>query len=135
MYEKDLNALGPIISEAIKNKTDFSVEVRLKRFDGEYRWHLLRARAKKDTAGNLDMWVGTTTEIHEQKLSNQILEQNVADRTNELQKVVAELETSNIDLQQFAYVASHDLKEPLRKIHMFSHMVKDRYLPKDNSML
>lgn len=39
-----------------------------------------------------------------------------------------ELETRNHELQQFAWVASHDLKEPLRKIQTFNHLIKDRYL-------
>lgn len=37
------------------------------------------------------------------------------------------LESSNHDLQQFASVASHDLQEPLRKIQVFSHLLKDRF--------
>lgn len=44
-----------------------------------------------------------------------------------LEKINQELEASNIELQQFASVASHDLKEPLRKIHMFSNLIKDKY--------
>jgi len=56
------------------------------------------------------------------------LEQKVKERTVELQKANLELEASNTELLQFASVASHDLKEPLRKIHIFSNLVKDRYL-------
>ncbi|HYF33588.1 MAG TPA: chemotaxis protein CheB [Chitinophagaceae bacterium] len=44
-----------------------------------------------------------------------------------LEHINQELESSNIELQQFASVASHDLKEPLRKIHMFSNLIKDKY--------
>lgn len=39
-----------------------------------------------------------------------------------------ELEKSNTELQQYAFVASHDLKEPTRKIFIFSNMIKDNYL-------
>jgi two-component system CheB/CheR fusion protein len=60
-------------------------------------------------------------------MANEILEQKVKERTVELQKANAELEASNTELLQFASVASHDLKEPLRKIHIFSNLVKDRY--------
>jgi len=127
-----LQALRQNWKEAIRRRQDFAMELKLKRQDGTYRWHLLRARAKKNEDGRLMMWVGTNTDIHEQKLATEILEQRVADRTVELQKINKQLEISNHDLQQFASVASHDLKEPLRKIHMFSQMLNERYL-KDNA--
>jgi two-component system CheB/CheR fusion protein len=57
-----------------------------------------------------------------------ILEKKVAERTEELQRSNSELEASNSELLQFASVASHDLKEPLRKIHIFSNIIRDRYL-------
>lgn len=57
-----------------------------------------------------------------------LLEQRVVERTSELQQAISELEASNHELQQFAYVASHDLKEPLRKIQVFSHMIREKYL-------
>lgn len=49
-------------------------------------------------------------------------------KNEELEKINLELELSNIDLQQFAYVASHDLQEPLRKIQLFSTYLKDKHL-------
>jgi two-component system, chemotaxis family, CheB/CheR fusion protein len=52
---------------------------------------------------------------------------SLRERTRELQQINEELESSNIELQQFASVASHDLKEPLRKIHMFSNLIRDKY--------
>jgi two-component system CheB/CheR fusion protein len=58
---------------------------------------------------------------------NDILEQKVKERTEELQRINTELEESNNELLQFASIASHDLKEPLRKIIMFSNLVKDRH--------
>jgi signal transduction histidine kinase len=51
------------------------------------------------------------------------LEEQVQARTRELQAAVQDLERSNENLQQFAYVASHDLQEPLRKIQSFSNLV------------
>ena len=48
-------------------------------------------------------------------------------KNKQLEEMNYALESSNHDLQQFASVASHDLQEPLRKIQVFSHMLKDRF--------
>jgi two-component system, chemotaxis family, CheB/CheR fusion protein len=97
--------------------------------DGEYRWFLGRAIPLRDDDGKILKWFGTCTDIHDQKMMSDVLEQKVVERTMELQKSNAELEDTNAELMQFASVASHDLKEPLRKIHMFSNIIKDRYIP------
>jgi len=55
------------------------------------------------------------------------LEQKVEERTAKLIKANKELETSNAELQQYAFIASHDLQEPLRKIITFSQIVKERF--------
>jgi signal transduction histidine kinase len=56
------------------------------------------------------------------------LEQKVEERTRELREMNKALEASNAELQQYAFLASHDLQEPLRKITTFSHIVLDKYL-------
>lgn len=67
----------------------------------------------------------------EQRLANENLEQKVAERTNELLSKNEELERINHELQQFTWVVSHDLKEPLRKIVIFSKFIQERYLGSD----
>lgn len=102
------------------------MEVRIRRLDdGQYRYHLVRAIPIM-MGSQIIKWVGTLTDIHEQKSLSELLERKVADRTRELLEMNRELEISNNDLQQFASVASHDLKEPLRKIQMFGNIIRDR---------
>jgi signal transduction histidine kinase len=66
-----------------------------------------------------------TKELNDIKLH---LEQKVEERTTELTDANKELETSNAELQQYAFIASHDLQEPLRKIITFSQIVKERFV-------
>ncbi len=58
---------------------------------------------------------------------NADLEARVAQRTAELAERAKDLERSNMELQQFAYVASHDLQEPLRTIASFTQLLAKRY--------
>jgi hypothetical protein len=61
---------------------------------------------------------------------NMVLEQRVAERTVELNERANELARSNSELQQFAYVASHDLQEPLRMVASFTQLLAKRYKDK-----
>lgn len=65
----------------------------------------------------------------ELQLSHTRLEEKVKERTRELMAINRELELSNIELQQYASLASHDLQEPLRKIITFIRILKDRFVP------
>ena len=60
--------------------------------------------------------------------ANALLEKQVADRTAELLLKNAELERTNTELQQFTWVVSHDLKEPIRKVQLLNDTIKERFL-------
>ncbi len=62
--------------------------------------------------------------------SHSQLEDRVTERTNELALANTELGRSNRELQDFAFVASHDLQEPLRKIQAFGDLLKSDFAPK-----
>ncbi len=55
--------------------------------------------------------------------ANQALEQRVKERTQDLQAYADELIRSNADLQQFAFIASHDLQEPLRMVSLYTDVL------------
>jgi light-regulated signal transduction histidine kinase (bacteriophytochrome) len=60
------------------------------------------------------------------------LQELVIERTAELEKAVSELKRSNTDLEEFAYAASHDMKEPIRKIRVFADRLKEELSDKMN---
>jgi PAS domain S-box-containing protein len=54
--------------QALESGTEFQVEQRFRRADGQFRWHLSRAVPVRDEAGVLTMWIGSNTDIHDVKL-------------------------------------------------------------------
>jgi PAS domain S-box-containing protein len=88
----------------------YEIEYRLRRAaDGAYRWHIGRASPLRNADSQIARWIGTCTDIEDLKYAEARLLQTLAD-----------LRDRNRDLQDFAFVASHDLQEPLRKIQIYS---------------
>lgn len=113
-------------NESLTTGKEFVFEHRFRRYDGEYRWQLSRAQPQRDAQGNIQMWVGTSIDIQEQKTFAAALEAEVNLRTRELAKKNNELEQMNKELQSFAYISSHDLQEPLRKIQTFASRITEK---------
>jgi light-regulated signal transduction histidine kinase (bacteriophytochrome) len=84
-----------------------------------------RAVPQKDDEGQIQMWVGTSTDIEDQKIFAGELERQVRERTNELIIKNRELNKMNAELESFAYISSHDLQEPLRKIQIFTSKIAE----------
>ena len=88
----------------------------LKGKDGDYRWFLTRIIPIRDEYGKVQRWFGTNTDVTERK----VIEEN-------LENTMDELKQSNKELEQFAYITSHDLREPLRMITSFLQLLEKRY--------
>ena len=126
-------------------------EVRVKRAaDGVYRWFVVAVTPLARPDGTVDQWIGSLSDIDDQKreagrlelmvrdktaalvATNDTLRAEVAERKRAEQReraAAVELRRSNGELEKFAYVASHDLQEPLRKIQAFGDRLSQKYRP------
>jgi PAS domain S-box-containing protein len=109
VHPDDIDENMRVWKQALEAGEPFHFEQRFRNAAGKYRWHLSRALPMRDATGNVTMWIGSNTDIHEQKEREEALR-----RANE-------------DLQQFAYSASHDLQEPIRNVTIYSEIVASRY--------
>jgi PAS domain S-box-containing protein len=109
------------VNQGWKSGEPFELTLQLRKHTGEFRWFLTRAIPIREVKGRLVRWFGTNTDIHDQKLTEQTL-----------QVQTQLLEQSNSELAQFAFVASHDLKEPLRVVANYSQMLLKLYKDKSD---
>jgi PAS domain S-box-containing protein len=120
VHPDDAAATKEAWEQAVATGSVYQIEHRIQMQDNSFRWHISRGLPFKDESGNIIKWFGSATDIHVAKEQATELEKEVRKRTAELSEVNLTLQQSNNELQQFAHVASHDLKEPLRKIKIYT---------------
>lgn len=107
-----------------------TAEIRFRQaVTGDYRWHTGVFIAMQDSNGHIRQWNTFMVDIEAQKQVEQALNDNqsLKEMQGKLEEKVRLLNQSNMQLAQFAYVASHDLQEPLRKIGFYSDMLQKRF--------
>src|SRR5690606_20691194 len=124
------------LTQALKeNQQPFvKQQKRYLRRDGSVVWGSLTASLIRDDQGQPRFLLRLIEDVTELRAAQEALsqayhelEQRVEARTRELRLQTEELARSNAELEQFAYVASHDLQEPLRSISGFAQLLERRY--------
>src|SRR5688572_10316999 len=75
IHPKDLKVTAERWEHALRTGTGFEAEHRLRRADGEFRWHAYSVMPMRGADGRILLWYGTCTDIEERKRSEQRLEQ------------------------------------------------------------
>jgi PAS domain S-box-containing protein len=97
----------------MSNETVYECELRLRHTSGQYRHFFCRGKVLRNELGNPERFAGAITDITHRKRAEQ-----------DLQRLNEQLKESNKDLEQFAFIASHDLRTPVRKALTFCSFLK-----------
>lgn len=73
IHTEDLESAGDLWRRSIESGEEFRTELRLRRSDGEFRWHLIRALPLRDERGRIMEWVGSCTDVHDLKCVEEAL--------------------------------------------------------------
>ncbi|MGF1636812.1 MAG: PAS domain S-box protein [Cyclobacteriaceae bacterium] len=106
-----------------KNVFTFQNEYRYKKADGTYAYVIDRGSIIRDRNGKATRMLGAMQDFTHRKK----YEESLKHLSERLQIKANELAISNKELEQFAYVASHDLQEPLRMITSFLNLLQKKF--------
>lgn len=125
IHPEDFERVKTITEELLKSKesTYFEIEYRFRKGDDTYAHVLDKGSLIRDKTKNPIRMVGAIQDISHRK----VYEESLKVLNEDLVRSNTELEISNKDLEQFAYVASHDLQEPLRMITSFLGLIEKKY--------
>lgn len=128
LHPEDRQRTALIWNHVVQTRSLYETEYRIRAKDGSYRYFSTRGVPVIASNGSIREWVGTCTDITERKASEEALKARAEELTY-LTAVLSQtnlvLEKRNQELDQFAYVASHDLKAPLRAIANLSEWIEE----------
>lgn len=114
LHPDDVVICAEAIRACLAEEKPFDIEYRLRKKSGEYGW--FHGKGVLSRNGDKLRMTGTIMDVSERKFADSIRE-----------RLIKQLTDANEQLEQFAYVASHDLREPLRTIVSFSDLLIKEY--------
>jgi len=125
MHPDDIDKWKINFSKSSRDRKNFYAEFRLKRYDNTYHWLACSGIPRFTAQNEFIGFIGACTDIDDQKMVEDALERKVRERTIALEEANINLSKRNHELEQFVFITSHDLQEPLRKIRLFADMLEN----------
>jgi len=110
LYPADRKRVLSKWEQFIKEGNSFKMEIRIRQYNGEYRWFLSQVSAEKNKAGKITGWIGAETEIEDQK-------------AKEKQK------------DDFISIASHELKTPVTTLNGYIYILNEMFASSNDQMV
>ena len=126
VHQEDRERVRRDVRSSLESLGEFDTEFQVIWADGSAHDLTLRGKVYCDETGQPMRTVGVCWDITQRKQT----EKAVKSQAELLARLNGELKRSNVELEQFAYIASHDLQEPLRKVQAFGTMLTDEYSDK-----
>jgi PAS domain S-box-containing protein len=102
-------------TKSLREGTEYEIETRNRRYDGEYRWWLTRAVPVKDSQGEILAWYGFSMDIHDIKESKEALRQSEEKLRRQAQELEQQLIASGrlVSLGEITASMAHEFNNPL----------------------
>lgn len=127
IHSEDIQSFYNVFAEASEKQAVFSFESRARNSaTNQFEWCFFKGVPHFEK-GSFSGFIGTGLHIQQHKELTETLNLLVKERTAELEVMNARLLSSNEELQQFVHVASHDLKEPVRKVLTFISLINREF--------
>lgn len=123
VLEADHGDLKRLWNAATSSGLRFEIETRLRRHDGVYRWHWIKADAEMDVHGRIIAWLMTCTDIHDRKTTE-----------GELKEARKHAEAANDAKTHFLANMSHEIRTPLNAIMGFTELLLDPMISIEEKM-